>query len=522
MPCLCLGRSEMAARRDRPTLQRAPQSPRSPPNPTVNEFTETTLELAQRYVVNESIHRGPMATLYAGKRELFDLDVVVRTHESLIKLRLMHRAQSRIRDEVAKSGYVRGDGLPDTLDVGLVDGTCPFLIYRVPRGELLSERLERGERLKVDDAARLVDQVGDALLQCRRAGTTHRGPTVDRIWVTHRDDRPILMGLGEVLYGDEAFQMATPYTTELVWHLSPEALSSPALSELAATIDEGNARPRTTGRFRTGSAATVDQRALEDSPSAEVYALGCLLFHVLYGHHPFFVHRGNPAEGVNASVHFDPVKTDDDPALARVSAVLDRALHKDPASRFPNVEALQAALRTIYAEESGDDAGARATSSHNRDDSEAHDSHPLDAEFDDDEFAPEHDEGAAAFKERRRDATSQRLVALRSSVWIWRMATLVMIVGLAIYLARLRTEKTVVIVTSDPPGLPLQEIVGHVPQDRGSTPVFLTGRAPDTPITLQVVSPDGVAGEASTFTPADLNAYRTCRALNLEVVFESP
>ena len=269
-----------------------------------SDLTGMTLELDHKYRVGNIVHRGAMVTTYAGVWELFDLPIHVRSYESLIKLRLRHRDTTRIRWAIeSEAGKVRGPNLPDTIDAGIEDPTKPFLVFRLPEGDLLLNRLRVEGRFDADRVVPVITGVARALGVCREVGMIHRGPTADRVWVGD-DGEIVLLGVGEVLYRDDTISMSGAPSTELLWHIPPESFT---VSQRRTDDDEDGDRA-TTLRLRTRPAGTLQGRVLEDDPRAEVYALGCLAYHALNAHHPFFTSMDDPTEGIHATIRDRPLE----------------------------------------------------------------------------------------------------------------------------------------------------------------------------------------------------------------------
>lgn len=444
----------------------------------MSDLTGSRLELDHRYVVGESLHRGPMATLYAARWELFDLPVYIRLYDSLVKLRLRHRDTTRIRDLVeSRAGRVRGANLPDTIDAGNDGTTRPFLVFRLPEGQLLLDRLTRGGPLDADETVEIIRSVADALGTCRAAGVVHRGPTVDRVWLGD-DGHVVLLGAGEVLYREETLAMSGPATPELVWHLPPEAF------DVDPRGDDDEGTP--TGRLKLVSRPVGNSHEQQDDPRAEVYTLACLAYHCINGHHPYFFDRADASSGIMSTMRDTPLElrglSDEHPAAVEIA----RGMSRDPDERHPDPAAFARALAQAF------DA-------------------PDDEEDEvDDETTVEPPGRRVTRVQTTRSSTADRL---------WKAAAIMSTVSLAGWFALVSTRPETIVITSDPPGVPLEEVVGHVSEARGTTPVLLRDRPAMLPVTLRAVSPDGRQGEPVTFSPGELEDLGRCRGLHVELAF---
>ncbi len=455
-----------------------------------SDLTGMTLELDHKYRVGNIVHRGAMVTTYAGVWELFDLPIHVRSYESLIKLRLRHRDTTRIRWAIeSEAGKVRGPNLPDTIDAGIEDPTKPFLVFRLPEGDLLLNRLRVEGRFDADRVVPVITGVARALGVCREVGMIHRGPTADRVWVGD-DGEIVLLGVGEVLYRDDTISMSGAPSTELLWHIPPESFT---VSQRRTDDDEDGDRA-TTLRLRTRPAGTLQGRVLEDDPRAEVYALGCLAYHALNAHHPFFTSMDDPTEGIHATIRDRPLEPrgidpDDD-----VWLVVQQALSRDPKDRFASPQEFAEAFAEAV-----------------------HGATPAAVEpavsdgVDEYEEPPSVDEiGALEIVSAERDAYS---------VWAWRLTAIILFALVGFLMARDHLRGHTLLLTSVPPGLELGEEVGHTRQPIGKTPVLLLDRSLSEPLRLFAIGPDGAEGGTSTYHPGLFQDLGRCRSALLELQY---
>lgn len=453
------------------------------------DLTGMTLELDHKYRVGGVVHRGPMATMYEGKWELFDSPVHVRSYEDLVKLRLRHRDTTRIRWAIeSEAGKIRGPGLPDVIDAGIEDPTKPFLIMRLPPGELLSTHLRSREGLSTEKAVTIVHQVARALDHCRELGMPHRGPTADRIWLG-ADGEVLLLGLGEVLYRDDTVSMAGAPSTELLWHIPPESFM------VSLRRNEGSDQT-TALRLRSRNRGTLQGRTLEDDPRAEVYALGCLAYHVLNGHHPFFTSPDDPTEGIHATIRDTPLDLRGHGTQSNIWRIVSQAMAREPSERFANpIE---------FAEAFADAAGLRSPTAvepliQNRAQSAIAATTPV---GDEDNFlVPAAPAGGDAFQ-----------------LWAWRFTSTVLFGIVLFFMLQPRLEPRTLLITSDPPQLHFGEEVGHARVDLGTTPIVLRDRPVTAPLRLFVIGPDGY-GATTEFDVSEFSDLGHCSSITVPLTY---
>ena len=192
--------------------------------------------------------------------------------------------------------------------------TGHFLYYLTPwaDGGTLRDRLKREPQLGLEDAQRVVEEVGDALAYAHRAG------------IIHRDVKPenILFRSDHALLADFGIARAVADTGRAVLTESGLALGTPTyMSPEQATAD-----------------GSLDERS-------DQYALACILFEMLAGDPPF---SGRSSQAIIARhlIERPPSLSVVRPDLPpNVVAAINRALEKAPAARFPTIGHFLAALR---------------------------------------------------------------------------------------------------------------------------------------------------------------------------------
>ena len=197
-------------------------------------------------------------------------------------------------------------------DSGEADG---FLYYVMPyvEGESLRERLDREEKLSVDDGIRLTDQVASALTYAHEQG------------VVHRDIKPenILLAGDQAIVADFGIARAIQVAGGERLTGTGLAIGTPAYMSPEQAMGEEN----------------VDGRS-------DVYALGCVVYETVSGRTPF---EGSTPQALLAKHVADTVPglRASDPAIpVFVERAVEKALAKEPADRFQSPSAFAEALTT--------------------------------------------------------------------------------------------------------------------------------------------------------------------------------
>jgi serine/threonine-protein kinase len=218
-------------------------------------------------------------------------------------------AERFLREIEVTAGLVHPNILP-LLDSGEADG---LLYYVMPfiEGESLGDRLKREPQLPLDDAVAIGGQVAAALNYAHERG------------IVHRDIKPanILLHDGQAMVAD--FGIAKAVTVA-----GGQALTSTGLSI---------GTPLYMSPEQIDGAKALDGRA-------DVYSLGCVLYHMLVGEVPF---TGPSSAAIMARHAVDPAAplTTVRPELPKaVDRAVQKALAKSPADRFASTSGFADAL----------------------------------------------------------------------------------------------------------------------------------------------------------------------------------
>jgi eukaryotic-like serine/threonine-protein kinase len=271
--------------------------------------------IGDRYRLGPVIGRGGMATIHRATDLRLERDVAVK----LLRPEVAQDSDlaGRFRREALAATVLRHPNIVACLDTG-TDGNQPYLVMDLVDGEDLAARLKRGGRLDPWQAARIGLDVARAL------GVAHvRG-------IVHRDVKP-----GNILLATDGRAMVTDF----------------GIARLA--VDAEAARPGTT----LGSVhyfSPEQARGATTTPASDVYGLGLVLFEALTGARAF---TGDTSDAIALARVGAPAPS----PLARrpevpadLDAIVRKALAPDPADRYPNGNALAAALEAaiVAADES--------------------------------------------------------------------------------------------------------------------------------------------------------------------------
>jgi hypothetical protein len=265
--------------------------------------------------------RGGMGVVYRAIQ--IDLDRPVA-----LKVIAQHLAQDEAFRErfVAESRTAAAIDHPHVLPIyyaGESDGTL-YIAMRFVEGEDLRHLIRGAGSVEPRRASEIINQIGGALDAAHARG------------LIHRDIKPANVLLGS---GDHA------YLTD--FGLTKKAGASTGLSRSGQWVGT------------LGYVAPEQIRGERIDARADVYALGCVLFHALTGQAPYL--RETEEATLWSHLHDPPPPASmlAEGVAEAFDAVIERALAKDPDERFPSAGDLGRAAVAAAAGESAPAAGER-------------------------------------------------------------------------------------------------------------------------------------------------------------------
>ncbi|MEU7753243.1 protein kinase [Micromonospora sp. NPDC049101] len=265
------------------------------------------VQLGNRYRLDERIASGGMGDVWRGTDQVLGRTVAVK---SLLPALLDDPDfAERFRGEARTMATINHPGVVDVYDFGN-DQQIAFLVMEYVEGDALSSTLSRVGRLTPARTMALVAQAADALHAAHEKG------------IVHRDVKP-----GNLLVRPNGTLVLTDFgiaRSDLVGQLT----AAGSVLGTASYISPEQA---------TGGVAT---------PASDVYALGVVAYQCLAGRRPF--EGDNPLDIAMRHVRETPRPLPSD-IPPQVRAVVERALAKDPAARWPSAAALAGVARQLKA-----------------------------------------------------------------------------------------------------------------------------------------------------------------------------
>lgn len=272
-----------------------------------DEFLALQAALAGEYSLQRELGRGGMGIVYLARDVQLDRDVAIK----VLPAHLAHTAESRerfLREARTAAGLSHPHIVP-IHRVGEADGFVFFVMSYV-EGETLGDRLRTRGPLPPAEAARVLREVAWALAYAHGRGIVHRDVKPDNILLEAGTGRALVTDFG-IAHGGA----------------NPGAVTDPG-------------RIMGTAHFMSPEQAAggpVDGRS-------DLYALGVVGYLAVSGRLPHEA-PNLPALLVRQATEAAPSVLRVAPGLPRALATaIDRCLARDPADRFPDGEALAAAL----------------------------------------------------------------------------------------------------------------------------------------------------------------------------------
>ena len=270
-----------------------------------------TRVLADRYELLSPLARGGMGQVWRARDRLLNRPVAVKILRS--EFTDDPSFQARFRAEAQHAAMMVHPNIASVFDYGEVpaDGSgepLAYLVMELVDGESLAHLLRREPRLTPELTLSILRQTAAALAAAHAAG------------IVHRDVKP-----GNVLVAPDGTVKITDFG--VAW-----SASSVPLTGTGQVI--GTAHYLSPEQAQGGKA----------SPASDVYALGAVAYECLAGHRVF--------EGENSvQIALSQIRDEPRPRPGDVPPdlrdVVERALVKDPARRFPDGAALLAAVDRV-------------------------------------------------------------------------------------------------------------------------------------------------------------------------------
>ncbi len=273
------------------------------------EFLALQAAVSGRYSLVRELGRGGMGVVFLAREVALDRLVAIKLLPPALA------ANASLRDRFLREARTAAQlSHPHIVPIHAVESheALVFFVMAYIRGETLGERLRARGALPMAEALRVMQEVSWAIAHAHARGVIHRDIKPDNILLEEGSDRALVTDFGIAAFGEGDTPVGAAMGT--MHYMSPEQ----ALG------------------------ASADARG-------DVYALGVTAFAALAGRRPFEGAEGRALLAQQSGSDAPTIRTLV-PALPPAAAkVIDRALARDPAERWPSVEEFASALQAARA-----------------------------------------------------------------------------------------------------------------------------------------------------------------------------
>ncbi|HWN66510.1 MAG TPA: protein kinase [Haliangium sp.] len=272
------------------------------------------------YRVVSKIGEGGMGVVYLAEHTFLERKAAVKV--LLPAFSNDQEVVNRFVNEAKAATVIHHPGIVQVFDFGKLPDGSAYLVMEYLEGESLDARLKRLGRVSVTEALRITHHCASALAAAHQVG------------IVHRDLKPenIIMVPDPQIEGGERAKILDF-----------------GIAKLTDEQHRGSVKTRTGSVMGTPTYMAPEQclGAGEVDHRADIYALACVMFHLLCGRPPFvgqgvgellIAHVREPAPWARS------INLEVPPA---VDALLQRALAKEPAARFASMSEFAAALAAL-------------------------------------------------------------------------------------------------------------------------------------------------------------------------------
>jgi len=262
--------------------------------------TSLTNTLADRYTIERILGHGGMATVHLAEE---------RKHKRKVAIKVLKQefgasvGAERFLREIGIAAQLAHPHIVPLIDSGESDGSLYYVSPYVAGGSL-RDRLNRENKIPIDDALRIAHEVGAALDYAHRNG------------FVHRDVKP-----ENILFADDHALLADFGIAHVCTSADGESLT---LAGLALGTPEYMSPEQASGETDIGI-------------PGDIYGLACVFYETLAGEPPFRGASPRATMAKQVTERARPLRTLRPDAPSGFERVLEKALAKDPAQRFATI-----------------------------------------------------------------------------------------------------------------------------------------------------------------------------------------
>jgi serine/threonine protein kinase len=268
------------------------------------------LKTLGRYQIVGELGRGAMGAVFRALDPLIEREVAIKTLLPDLPREVLEEVRERFIREARSAGRLSHPNIVTIFDVGEQDGIA-YIAMELLKGHSLLEVLKHPQRLAFATIANVIAQVADALDMAQQHN------------IVHRDVKPANI---------------------MVDNAGRVKLTDFGVAYVPASTITGNGTALGSPRYMSPEQVT----GAPIDPRSDIFSLGVVLYELLTKRTPF-EHEGDTTifalMNRIASTPHPPVREVDPSVPAPFEHIVDRALAKKPAERYPRAGEMARELR---------------------------------------------------------------------------------------------------------------------------------------------------------------------------------
>ena len=275
---------------------------------------ELTDSLAPQYRIDRELGGGGMSRVFLATELALDRQVVIKVLPTELAVGV---STDRFRREMQMVARLQHPHIVPVLNTGSV-GDVLFYVMPFIRGESLRARIERESAMPIEDSARILREVADALAFAHGEGVVHRDIKPDNVLLSNGHAVVTDFGVAKAL-GIGGVDGQTGGLTSVGIALGTPVYMAP---------EQAMADPH------------VDHRA-------DIYALGVMAYEMLAGQPPFVAPTAQALIAAHITREPEPLRRTRPTVPEAFDELVLRCLAKRPADRFQRAQELLPLLENV-------------------------------------------------------------------------------------------------------------------------------------------------------------------------------
>lgn len=270
-----------------------------------------------KYELVKMIGRGGMGSVWEGRHQSLGTSVAIKFIDK--EFAESGEARQRFDNEARAAAAIQSKHAIQIHDHGVTDDGRPFIVMEMLRGEPLDKRLERTQRMSLQETARMIHQVCRALARAHNKHIVHRDLKPENIFLVHGPD------------DDEAVAKVLDFGIAKIRNADGQSLTNS--TKTGAVLGT----PYYMSPEQARGLRSIDHRS-------DLWSLGVIVFRCVTGTLPF---DGESLGDLLVKICTSPVPVPSErlPGLPPAfDAWFARAMAREPGERFSSAQELSEAL----------------------------------------------------------------------------------------------------------------------------------------------------------------------------------